>query len=103
MTFNTMSVLGESLSRQGKFAEAEPLLLDGYAGMTERPDAPDERKAEALQRIIDLYDVWHAAEPGEGYDAKAAEWRAKLPPEAEAQPIPTQPAEPLPAEAKPAE
>ena len=29
--------------------------------------------------LVDLYEAWHAAEPGKGYDAKATEWRAKLP------------------------
>ena len=38
-------------------------------------------KRQALERIIKLYESWHAAEPGKVYDAKAAEWRAKLPPE----------------------
>ena len=26
-----------------------------------------------------FYESWDAAEPGKGYDTKAAEWRAKLP------------------------
>ena len=25
--------------------------------------------------MVDLFDSWHAAEPGRGYDAMAAEWR----------------------------
>ncbi len=29
--------------------------------------------------VLSLYESWHAAEPGKGYGAKAAEWRAKLP------------------------
>ncbi len=37
---------------------------------------------EAYLRLVgdgdDLYEAWHAAEPDKGYDAKAAEWRAKL-------------------------
>ena len=32
-----------------------------------------------MDTLIQLYDYWHVAEPGKGYDAKAAEWRAKLP------------------------
>ncbi len=46
--------------------------------MKDHPDATDLRKAEALERIVNLYEAWHAAEPDEGYDAKAAEWRAKV-------------------------
>jgi hypothetical protein len=32
---------------------------------------------DALKRIVNLYEAWDSAEPGQGYDAKAAEWRAK--------------------------
>ena len=41
---------------------------------------------KCIERLISLYSAWHAAEPEEGYDAKAAEWRAKLPQEATSQP-----------------
>jgi hypothetical protein len=27
---------------------------------------------------VQLYTDWHAAEPDQGYDAKAAEWQTKL-------------------------
>jgi len=36
--------------------------------------------------LVDLYTAWDAAEPGKGYDAKAAEWRGKLPAPAESAP-----------------
>ena len=90
LIFNATSVLGESLAERGaepslalgprieKLREAEALLLEGYEGMQDHPDAPDERKREALERIVNLYEAWHAAEPDAGYDAQAAEWRAKL-------------------------
>ncbi len=81
LIFNTMSVLGESLAGQDKFAEAEPLLLEGYEVMEDHPEATDERRGEALERIVKLYEAWHAAEPDAGYDAQAAAWRAKLPAE----------------------
>ena len=75
----TTSILGASLNAQHKFGEAESLLLDSYAGMENDPQAPEKRTHKALARIADLYEAWHTAEPGEGYDAAAAEWRAKLP------------------------
>ncbi len=31
-----------------------------------------------ISLLVDLYDTWQEAEPGKGYDAKAAAWRAKL-------------------------
>ena len=45
-----------------------------------------ERTTKTIKRIVSLYESWHAAEPGKGYDAKAAEWRAKLPKVDEAEP-----------------
>jgi len=36
-------------------------------------------------RAVDLYETRHAAEPGKGYDAKADEWRARLPAKEEEQ------------------
>ncbi len=59
-----------------KLAEARPFLLDGYEQMNPPPGAAD-RKAEALQRVIDLFEALDAAEPGQGHDAEAAVWRAK--------------------------
>ncbi len=89
--FNTRSVLGAALAAQGadrsltvaarieRLREAEALLLDAYGSLKDHADAPDERKHQALQRIVDLYAAWHEAEPDQGYDAQATEWRAKLP------------------------
>ena len=44
----------------------------------EPPPASANRKQQALERIIKLCEAWHAAQPGQGYAAQAAEWRAKL-------------------------
>jgi len=33
-------------------------------------------QAALPQILVKLYDAWHAAERGKGYDTKAAEWRA---------------------------
>ncbi len=39
---------------------------------------------EVVVYLADFYTAWDATEPGKGYDAKAAEWRAKLPADEEA-------------------
>ncbi len=78
LRFNALSLLGGALARQGKFEEAEPLLLGGYARMRDDPAANNDRRREALERIVELYDARHEAQPAEGYDAKTAEWRATL-------------------------
>ena len=79
---NMKSRLGGALLGQGRFAEAEPLLLSGHEGLlasSQTPREPQDRLSEAAERLVDLYAAWDKAEPGKGYDAKAAEWRGKLP------------------------
>ncbi len=75
---NSMSLLGETLLRQGKLTEAEALLVGGFEQIRRDPQAPEVRKREALDRIRRLYEAWDAAEPGKGYAAKAEEYRALL-------------------------
>jgi hypothetical protein len=72
-----MSLLGASLSGQKNYAAAEPLLLQGHAGLQQRQaslppylNAP-RRITESLQRLVQLYDAW-------GKPAQAAEWKQKL-------------------------
>ena len=68
-----MSLLGGSLLGQKKYADAEPLLLQGYQGMKQRdaqiPKVGKLRLSEAVDRLIDLYDAW-------GKKDEAAKWRA---------------------------
>jgi hypothetical protein len=33
---------------------------------------------QAGERVVWLYDAWHAAQPDAGHDDRAAEWRAGL-------------------------
>jgi tetratricopeptide (TPR) repeat protein len=72
--FDVQTFLGECLTAQAKYAEAELLLLAGYEGMRQRaktipPDA--DYLAKAGQRVVRLYEAWNKPE-------QAAEWRAKL-------------------------
>jgi eukaryotic-like serine/threonine-protein kinase len=86
---NTRSLLGGALLIQGRallptdpaaakarFIEAHPLLEDGYQRMNPPPEVAF-RKAEALQRVIELFEALHAAEPDKGHDAQAQAWRAR--------------------------
>jgi serine/threonine protein kinase len=80
------SLLGEALVAQSRFAEAEPILLAAYDGLAASPGVPipasgdEDFLGHALQRIVVLYDAWHAAEPNGGHDRQAAEWRARIAP-----------------------
>jgi tetratricopeptide (TPR) repeat protein/predicted Ser/Thr protein kinase len=75
LTFSTKSVLGETLLGQKKYADAEPLLLQGYEGMKRReeqiPQAGRFRLAEAAERLVRLREAM-------GNKGKAEEWRKKV-------------------------
>jgi serine/threonine protein kinase len=71
---SAQSSLGDALAGQQKYAEAEPLLLTGYAGLKRGaaniPAQSRNRLAEALERLVRLYDAW-------GKESEAARWRAE--------------------------
>ena len=67
------SALGAALAGQGRFDEAEPLLLGSYGAFFPHGGIPTVYgfyKPLMLRRIVELYDRWE--KPG-----TAAEWRAK--------------------------
>jgi tetratricopeptide (TPR) repeat protein len=74
-TFDTQSLLGGALLGQKKYAEAEPLLLAGYEGMRQRGAQATAtgkvRLAEALERLVQLYDAT-------GRKDQADQWRKQL-------------------------
>ena len=54
----TESELGECLTAQKRYTEAEPLLTDGYAGLKLKLGEKNARTVEARQRMAKLYDDW---------------------------------------------
>jgi tetratricopeptide (TPR) repeat protein len=75
LAYDIRSRLGGSLLGQKKYADAEPLLRDGYAGMKERaaqiPSSAKTDLTEALERLVRLYDAT-------GQKDKADRWRSEL-------------------------
>jgi hypothetical protein len=73
--YDAMSLLGAALLGQGRYSEAEPLIVAGYKGMKERQAkiAVHDRSwlREAAERVVRLYEDWGKAE-------RAAMWKAKL-------------------------
>jgi non-specific serine/threonine protein kinase/serine/threonine-protein kinase len=70
---------GKCLAELERYAEAETALLEAY-GILEAALGPEhQRTIKMIQPLADCYTAWHVAEPDAGHDAKAAEWRAKLP------------------------
>jgi eukaryotic-like serine/threonine-protein kinase len=72
--FRDESLLGASLAGQKKYAEAEPLLLEGYQGMAARKVRMRVEDFYYLDRsrewIVELYRAW-------GKTEEVAEWRKK--------------------------
>ncbi len=62
-----------------RFAEAEPSLLAMHEQLIGSSDESPSQTQASIERLVSLYESWHTAEPGKGHDAKAAEWRTKLP------------------------
>ena len=66
--------MGASLAGQKKYAEAEPLLLEGYQGMVARKErmmiADWYHLDRAGEWIVQSYQAW-------GKPAKASEWKKK--------------------------
>jgi eukaryotic-like serine/threonine-protein kinase len=75
--FYVMSLLGASLAGQKKYADAEPLLLQGCQGLQQRQASMSpylnatRRVTESLARLVQLYDAC-------GKTVEAAEWKQKL-------------------------
>jgi len=69
---------GDTLVKLRRYEEAEPLLIDAGKRLIGQPDSLARWQQRVLKALVDLYEARDAAEPGKGYDAKAAEWRAKL-------------------------
>ncbi|HEY7308935.1 MAG TPA: tetratricopeptide repeat protein [Gemmataceae bacterium] len=71
-TFDAKSLLGEALSEQKKYADAEPLLVAGYKGLKKHADqipaADKDRLTKAIDRLVRLYEAWDKKD-------EAARWR----------------------------
>jgi hypothetical protein len=74
-TFYAESLQGAALQGLKDYANAEPLLLDGYEGLKQHesqiPAQAKSTLADALRRLVQLYDGWDKKD-------KADEWRRKL-------------------------
>jgi hypothetical protein len=71
-SFVYRSKIGVALAGQQKFAEAEPILLESFAGFkARRASAPPELYIETIQAIIDLYEAMEKPD-------EAEQWRKAL-------------------------
>jgi tetratricopeptide (TPR) repeat protein len=73
---NSKSLLGECLVNQGKFVEAEPILIAGFEGLLAREETIWDvlrpiRMTNSAQRLVTLYEKWDKPK-------EAAKWRKEL-------------------------
>jgi serine/threonine protein kinase len=82
-TFHTMSLLGAALLGQKKYAEAEPLLLQGFEGLKQRaksiPPQAKVRLPEALDRLIELYTATNQPAEAKRWQAERAKYPSAEP------------------------
>ncbi|HWA15037.1 MAG TPA: tetratricopeptide repeat protein, partial [Gemmatimonadales bacterium] len=70
MPWRIRILLGYCLARQQRFAEAEPLMLEGYQRLAAVPNVPPQITGAMLNRMAQLYQLW-------GKPEREQEWRAK--------------------------
>ncbi len=73
-----LAILGDAEGATSQFAEGEATLLEAHELLAEGFGDDHDRTTKCITRIITLYQSWHSAEPGKGYDDNAAEWRQKM-------------------------
>jgi tetratricopeptide (TPR) repeat protein/tRNA A-37 threonylcarbamoyl transferase component Bud32 len=73
--FFGMSLLGRAISDQGRYAEAEPLVVSGYEGLKAReakiPAVSKVHLSNAAAQLVRMYNAW-------GKPDQAREWAAKV-------------------------
>ncbi|MDY7109654.1 MAG: tetratricopeptide repeat protein [Planctomycetota bacterium] len=70
---------GNCLVEMNRYAEAEASFLDAYA-VLEASLGPDHKRTRNVAKsIAAMHDAWHEADPQGGHDARADEWRTKIP------------------------
>ena len=70
---------GGILAALDRVEEAERALTDAGLGSLQQFGEADSRTVWIIRILVDFYAAREVRDPGQGYAAKAAEWRAKLP------------------------
>lgn len=68
------SALGECLTLQKRYGEAEPLLLDSYQSLKSNLGEKSLRTREALKRVVLLYENWQKPELVAQYNLQLSEF-----------------------------
>ncbi len=73
-----LTTSGRSHTSTGAFEAARANLLEADRILCEVQGSTAKSRKTTLTAIVELYEAWHAAEPGQGYNYEADKWRAKL-------------------------
>lgn len=81
---NLNNLLGLVMAHQGRWEEAEPLLVDSAEALIADPATPGpgspqgDVRAQAMQRVIESYERRHADRPDGRYQERADHWQKRL-------------------------
>ncbi len=62
-----------------RFAVAEKNLLEGHELFVATRGEENTDTLDSVQALVDFYQTWAEAAPGEGHETQAAEWKAVIP------------------------
>ncbi len=74
----SLQSLGALLRDQGKFADGEAALLEAEKILGAVPGLSATTHDSSIDALVRHYTAWNQSEPGQGYNAKADQWKAKL-------------------------
>jgi len=77
-TLGSLYNLADLLVKADRAGEAAPLVEECVEGHIRTFGAGHQNTRRVIAMAVKLYESWDKAEPAKGYDAKAAEWKAKL-------------------------
>jgi tetratricopeptide (TPR) repeat protein len=66
-TAATRSLLGQALTAQGRYAEAEPLLIEASTAIRDVPGLPGREYQPTRARLVALYEAWRKPEKAQTY------------------------------------
>jgi hypothetical protein len=70
--------LGQCLSDEERFAEAEAILAPTATSLLRDPASPASTRKSCIDSIVANETAWDQAEPGQGHAAPAEDWKNQL-------------------------
>ena len=74
ITWRANLALARCFGEQGRFEEAEPLLLESAESLLEAGSTSQELARSTVESVLAFYDSWSEALPGAEVEERRAEW-----------------------------